>query len=449
MQGKLNKNVGFTLIFFAFFFLFEPSYALIDPLPDLIGHTILCIALINLADINDKISIAFKAFRMGIALSILRFISILLLDNVFSDGEATTGQLLFVFVLAIFELVIMIPGYKALFEGLLSLGIFVGGEAIYYKKREKDKNATERLYALTVAFLIIKNVVCALPEFTTLQTNGSYEFVNIMRILAIIIVAPISVIWLVNILLYFKRIEKDTPFINALSEKYTQKAENTPDFFTCRSLSLVLYTILSAFILSFDLYVENVNLIPDFAFYGIALLLVVFLRKHVHARVRLAVISTLGALVSVAGWLLEKDFFSKYAIEAIIKDFDAYNSYNLLVCLYVVKGVLFAAITYLALREIYGIFKKYIGAKHDENDSYIAEHSKSIKTRALVCFVLGILSAISSIYRVVALPYYEISRIFYYSGIITGGIQIAFVVSVCALILYIVGEIKYNYKSFL
>lgn len=449
MQGRLRKNVGFSLILFAFFFLFEPSYALIDPLPDLIGYTVLCIALINLADINDKIHTAFKAFRKGIVLSVLRLIANLTIDKIFAEGERSVGQLLLVFVFAILELVILIPGYRSLFEGLLSLGMFEGGEAVYYKKSDKGRNATEKTYLLTVVFLIVKNLVCALPEFTSLQTNSGYEFVGIMRILAIIVVAPLSVIWLAHMLAYFVRIKKDADFIAALSQKYLDKASATPDFFTCRALTLGLYTVLGALVLTFDFYVEGVNILPDFFFYGTVLILAVFLRKQIGSRAWITVTSAIGAIFSVVIYVVEKSFFSMFTIEAVIRNFEAYNQYNLLVCLYAVKGIVFVLLTYFVIREIYGSFDRYIGARHESNDSYTAEHGKNLRARVFVCFVLGVLSAISTLYRVLALPYHGISWIYYYSGIISGVIQLAFVASAGALILYLVGEVKYNYKSFL
>lgn len=449
MQGRLKKNVGLSLIVFAFFFLFEPTYSLVDILPDFIGHTILCLALINLADINDKIAAAFKAFRNAIALSILRYLSIIVLNNVFSEGEQSVGRLLFVFVFAILELVILVPAYRALFEGLLTLGLFEGGEAVYYKKRENGRNATEKMFSLTVFFLTAKNIVCALPEFTSLQSNSGYEFVEVIRILAILLVAPISVVWLINILLYFRRIKRDTPFIAALSAKYTAKAENTPDYFTCRTLTLTLYAILVAFIFTFDFYVENVNILPDLIFYCMVILLAVFLRKHVVRRVRIVILAALGAITSASIAILEKDFFSKFAIEAVIKNFEAYNKYNLLVAAYILKAVIFALLTYLALKEIYAIFESYIVIKQEGNQSYIAERGKSLRTRLILCLVLGIISSASTIYRVLALPRHSVSWIYYYSGIITSVLQIAFIASICVTIMYVVGEVKYNYKTFL
>lgn len=447
MQGKLNKNIGFSLIIFAFFFLFDPNYALIDALPDLIGYIILCLALINLADINDKISVAFKGFRNAIALSVLRFVAIIALEKVFGEDEQSTGLLLFVFVFAILELVVLIPAYRALFEGLLSLGIFEGGNAIYYKKGERGKNATEKAYFSTVAFLIVKNAFCVLPELTSLQTSQGYEFVGIMRILAMIALVPISILWLVHMIAYFKRIEKDKPFIDALSEKYLSKVAQTPEFFKCRALSVGLYSALVAFIFAFDFFVENVNVIPDFLFYGAIILLVVFLRKEITKRVRIIIPALLGTLSSVAVFLLEKDFFNLYAIEAVIKNLEAYNLYNLLVCLYAVKAVLFIITSYFAIIEIGGVYSKHIAPLHKDNQSYLSEHEKNVRRRSIICCLLGLLSAASTLYRVLSLPYHDISWVYYYSGVITSVVQITFFASVSVLITYLVAEVKYNYKS--
>lgn len=76
MYGKMRKNIGFSLIPFAFLFLFEPHYALIDLLPDFIGYFIICLAIINLADINLRIREAFWGFRKAIAISICKYVAL-------------------------------------------------------------------------------------------------------------------------------------------------------------------------------------------------------------------------------------------------------------------------------------------------------------------------------------------------------------------------------------
>jgi len=320
---------------------------------------------------------------------------------------------------------------------------------VFYKKREIGRNATEKVSSLTFAFLIIKNILCTLPEFTSLQTNDSYEFVNIMRILAVILSMPIAVIWLVQVLLYFNRIRKDTAFIQALSTKYLDKSSDSPEFFIYKSLTFGLYTILAAFIFTFDFYAENVNVLPDFLFYSLIIFSCLVLRGRSEKAMPVVICSVIGALISLTTCLIEKSFFGKFDISAVIKDFDAYNQYNLLVACYVAKAIVFTLALYFILRFIYNVFSIYILNKQQDNEQYFAEHNRKFKIRTVICFVLGVLSAVATVYRVISLTNFELSWVFYCSGIITSIIQISFIVSAVTLILFLHGEIKYNYKSHL
>ena len=170
LSGKLNRNIGFSLLPFSFIFLFEPGLTILDPLPDCIGYIIICFAIRNLADINHKIDEAFIGFRKGVLISILRFVAIYLLDSYFIESELSVGLLLFVFAFSFFELIVLIPAYRCFFEGLLSLGILYDGSAVYLKKlrkikrldsegneytdiHESKRNITERAYFFTAFFL--------------------------------------------------------------------------------------------------------------------------------------------------------------------------------------------------------------------------------------------------------------------------------------------------------
>ena len=201
--------------------------------------------------------------------------------------------------------------------------------------------------------------------------------------------------------------------------------------------------------MSFDFYVENVNLLPDLVFYVVILLMAVFLRRQISHRVPLVIISAIGAITSAGIGILEKDFFSRFEISAVIKSFEAYSEYNLLVVLYVVKAIVFALLTCILLKELYGVFSKHIVIRHKDNDSYAEEHGKTLKIRIYVALALAILSAISTVYRVLALPYHDVSWIYYYSGIITSVVQISFIISICTTIMYLISEIRYSYKTFL
>lgn len=447
MYGKLRKNIGFSLIIFAFFFLFEPNYTLIDPLPDLIGYSILCFALINLADINDRISYAFKAFRRGIFLCILKITSIILLDKIFVDDEQTVGLLLFVFIFALFELLIMIPGYKALFGGLQNLGIFEGGEAVYHKKDEKGRNSSEKMYILTLVFLIVKNLFCLIPELTTLKADTSYEFINIVRILFILITLPFSLTWLINIVGYFVKVRRDTPFVKALEEKYISRSQASPDFFVGRVLRVGLASFLVSFILTLNLYSEGVNLLPNAFAYSALLATAIFMRKFSSKWRHLAVASVIGAICSTGLLYIEKYFYEMYYIGAVNKNIEAYNHYYLMLSLYILQSIIFVVVLIFSLMFLYDIFIQHHNRENSEHDIYKNEDKRKFSIKLYTCLSTGIMYALSSVYHIFSLPRSNWSWIYCYSGIISTAITILFIASAMVLISHLHEKIKKTYKS--
>ena len=445
MYGKLNKNIGFSLIIFAFFFLFEPTYALIDPLPDFIGYSILVIALANLADINDRIAVARRGFLKCILLGALRILSIILLERVFVDDEHTVGLLIFVFVFAFFEIAILIPSYKSLFEGLLSLGVFHDGEAVYKKKREKGRNRTERIYSLTLAFVIIKNVVCALPDFSTLQTNSSYEFINITRILAIIAVIPISIAWLIVIVSYFISLKRDRRFVESLMQKYIEKSQSMPELYVYRPVKTGLWMTIVALTLTFDLYAENVNYLPDLFFYATLILMAIYLKKNSNTWVPLVISSSAGVIFSLLLFAVEKEFFAIHFISAIKRDFEAYQHYYFMLALYLLQALIGVVTILLISRFLYDLFLKHaLNENGNESDSRVL--LSGVKARIMTFIALGIVSEVACVYHIVALPYFSRGWIYEYSAIISSVISIGFISAAWVLISYIRVEIKNNYK---
>ena len=318
MNGKLKKNIGFSLMPLAFLFLFEPRYNLVDPLPDFIGYILLCAAIINLADINPRVYEAFLGFRKAILVSMLKYVALYMLYSfvyesantpvydgkdewvvgVFHESEMAVGILLFVFVFGLFEMVVLIPAYRSLFEGMLSLGMYNDGTAIYLKKiterekidkktghktilvRESKRNLTEKAYFLTV-FLILGQVFAnILPELTTLASNTSYEFVVHLRILLIVLLAPISIAWLIKMIDYCSKLRMDTPFINNVSQKYVAFAKENPDLYVVRKLIMGISSLIVAAVLCLNLYVNDVKVIPGFIFAMVVIFSAVALRKY-------------------------------------------------------------------------------------------------------------------------------------------------------------------------
>ncbi len=470
MNGKLKKNIGFSLLPFAFLFLFEPGFTLIDPLPDFIGYIIICLALINLSDINFRISDAVGGFKKGIVISLLRYVAMYLLDSYFVIDEQSVGLLLFVFVFSFFELIVLISAYKSLFEGLLSLGMLHDGNFVYQKKvrkrlkvdkksgekilyvRESKRNISEKTFFLTATILVVRSLAVTLPEFTSLATNTAYEFVNLLRFLGFIVALPFGMVWLIKIIKYFVSVRKDTAFIKSLSELYLSEMKGRPNFFTVRELNIGLSIMLAAFVVSLDFYTNYINLIPNILFYLLLILSVIFLRKYSKKWITVCAMSGLGTIISTVTRHLATTLYSNplFSPEAIKKDLEAYLGYYRVVSFNILDSVWMLITIFTVLLLLWDLYKKHsniaIASDSKELKEY-KEHKRSFLIRAISTFSLATLTTAGSIYYVLSQPFENTGKwYFYYAAIIAIVISISFASVASCFIGFIINSIKTRYR---
>ena len=483
MDGRMKKNVGFSLMPLAFLFLFEPRYTLIDPLPDFIGYLLLCAAIINLADINPRIYESFLGFRKAILVSALKYVSLYLLYSfvsesagtpvydgsenwvvgAFHESEMAVGILLFVFVFGLFELVVLLPAYRSLFEGLLSLGMYNDGTAIYLKKitkreridkktgkktvyiRESKRNLTEKAFFLTV-FLILSQVLAnVLPELTTLVTNTSYEFVVHLRVLLIFLIVPVCITWFIRMAVYCAKIRKDTVFIANIAQKYRIQAEQNPELYTVRRLITGISAMIVATMLCLCLYVNDVKVIPGFIFAIVLFFSAIILRKNSRKWLAVAIAAAVNSTVSSAVYFATVKCFA----DSSMSNSEAYTAYNIILGLTVAESVMFIITFCLTLAMIWDIYKIHTDICFArEQRSYKSERSYFIKGAA-VCTVAAVLMALANVYYIyVNHPYFitSVRWIADYSSVITLGISLAFIGALVYNIGNVINAIKFRYK---
>ncbi len=449
MTGKLRRNIGFTLMPFAFLFLFDPSYALLDPLPDFFGYFILCLALINLADVNPKIMEAFVKFRAAVILSIAQFASMFMIESLFEGQEKAVISLVFIFVFAVFDAVILIPAYKNFFEGLLYLGTYHDGTAIYECKKEGKPNISERMFALCVVVTIAKELFWVLPELTTLISNSTYEFVNVLRLFAACIIVPITIFWLIKMLVYIKKIKRDVVFIDNLKAFYLEKTNNAEDFFTCRVISIGLITFTVAFVLSFDLFLDNTNIISDVWQYIALILGALLIKRYSKKWISIIIISVLGVVSAVFCDVASSYFFSRYIPENIIKDLDAYNAYYFMLSIYIVEAVVFCSVLAVSLLFMFDVYSKHTDMSSDKKSAEYKYMNRRFKIGSALVMCCGALSALAGVYYFGSLPYSDKSIIFEISGVLSRAICLVFVFASWYFIGYIKSSVKQHSKAYL
>lgn len=447
MFGKLNKNIGLSMIVISFVFLFEPSYALYDPLPDFIGYAVMCFALINLADINSQINDSLYGFGKALLVSLAKCAALIVLNKYFASDEMTVGVLIFAFVFAFFEIIILVPTYKQLFGGFLSLGMRYGGEAVFYQKKPSGRNITERQYSVTLIFLITKNVLGALPEFTSLITNDSYEFVGLLRGFATIAVLPVSVVWLVSMISYFSHVKKDSEFVKSLSNAYTEKLKSASQFYVARKLNIGILTFALAFALSFDVYLNYENILPDVLFYMMAFV-GAYLLKNCSSKWKMtAVTSVVGVIASLAVSISSKNLFRLYEPNAIRRDIEAFALYRRMLVCYLAESVVFFVTSVLTLGIIWDAFKQH-GDVIDVKTSTGSGTQRAYLAGAVLCVVFSFLSALGNMYYAISLQYHEKKWIFSYSSVIYSFLNLLFIFTVIYFTGAVRGSIKNRYKQY-
>ena len=468
MNGKLNKNIGFSLLPFSFIFLFDPRFSLLDPIPDFFGYVILCISIVNLADINSRIKDAFWGFRRAAMLNLGRFAAIYFLNKYFVLEEQNVGLLLFTFIFVFFELVILIPSYKSLFDGLSHLATLYDGSVAFEqkakrrwyafllskKKREKLPpcisriNRTEYAYRLTLTFVILRALAEALPEFTTLRTHSMYEFINLLRGFGVSVVLPIGICWLFSMVKYCASICRDRLFIDNLSNLYLNFSKENQPLYLVKALSTGMFILIASFLLSTDLYNEHSNVIPDFIFYALMICGAIMLRKYSKKWVALTLSGALGIIASLLNNSATNSFNENYYFSAILKDINAYYSYYTKFAYQITEAVIFIVSVVITVLILWDIYKS-----HTDYSSETGKLKKEFKTSfiisASIAIITSILSALGDAFYLFSQPFYYNAWYFSYSMVFSFALDIVFLFSITSFIGFINNSVKYKYRLYL
>jgi len=303
------------------------------------------------------------------------------------------------------------------------------------------------MYALSVLFVVVKNVFWALPEFTTLAADDTYEFINVLRLFAAVIIIPVAIVWLVRIIKYFRAINKDADFVESLKTVYLEKIQNARDFFISRVVSIGLAIMTGAFILSLDFTVDSVNAISDIWLYIAAIVSALFLRRHTEKWKLLIIPSTLGIAAAVFCDLATNHFFSRHSPNDVIRNIEAYNSYYFMLFMYVAEAVIFIGLLLCAIPAIRDLFVSYTDMSGNIGSSDYKAMKRKFNCGSATVLSLGVIAALSGLYYVYSIPRTYKGLVFELSGIISHTLCIVFVFVTWYFIGYVKSAIKQHCKS--
>jgi hypothetical protein len=388
MTGSKSEQplrlIGWGGIIAAIIFFFNPDVGVIDILPDFIGYFFLCAAIKKAADIDDRINEARELFRRMLYASLVGFFSIFVLFGFIPSTDQSVSMLMFAFILSVFEIVTVVPAVIKLFDGILYLSARHGGEAAFAPARKNggsvyQKNITEKIRNMTVAFIIIKASCRTLPEFASLteQTYNEsavgqlYLYKDLLRDFGIIIAVIAAIIWIIKMLRYVAAIKRDVRLFESLGVLYKENVLTHKDIFARRAVKAAFGYFGAGALLTIDFYVDNFNILPDFLSALCVTAGLLIIRKYIRGwRTGVAAAGIYG-LLSLGTGIYEYWFNTNFYPEAIMRDEATYDAFVRL-CGFTAatEAVFLVFIAVLLFIVIRNIILQHTGFSMTSNDSY-------------------------------------------------------------------------------
>ena len=403
---KIKKYMGIGSLIISAFFLFNPDIAIIDIIPDVFGYIFILFGLSQLSEINDKIEEARNCFKKAAICNLIKFSLIFVLFGMVSQREMPGSMLIFTFVMNIFDLIYVLPGYLYLFSGLMYLGERLDGEYVLARRRfiprkipknigEKEAEAfriketkrklrcertlsnTEKFQRATIMFVLFKAVTPVLPELASLLEHGYsdsrinyYDVIYLFRIIAIFVMFLVGIIWLVLAIRYYSGVMRDKAFISAVREKYVSDVLPNKVHFVKKFVSFEIILFVCGTFFFTNLYFDEFNIVPS-AIAGIILMIASYRMRRYSAKWMFTFISSF--LMTVSSVVLEitrYNFNSEYIKEQIMRNPEAYAAWEQMTSNSIAFGITSALVVVSLMLLARDIAVKYTGYFMQGTDAF-------------------------------------------------------------------------------
>ncbi|MBQ1231986.1 MAG: hypothetical protein IIX86_00495 [Clostridia bacterium] len=434
MQIRPRKRMGFLLIALSPLFLFNPDIAVFDLLPDVIGYMMLSMGLSSLSYLNHHFEESAKRFHRMVAISAARLAFVVVLFGLVNSTDRPTTMLLGNFVFGVLELMTLLPAYSHLFEGLIYAGSRVGvGKSVFRptaaaklwsliikRKSEFDGNtavtATESFSFMTAVFAVLKVTLNVLPEFSVLTEHSDkainlYVYVWMFRVAAVLLGAVIGIVWLLLALRYYFGVLRDREFVDALHAQYMRDVYPNKDLFVARRYKLGSFFLLLGMMLSLDLPMDGVNILPDVLCAFCLAAGVLALRHYAPTWKASVAVLAAYALQSAVEWFWQIRYFKieEYTAQAALNGAEATNAHIVSIVLSAIGAVLFVLSVLGVLGCLRDVIRLHTGyeVKHVDMQTYgrmNAIHKQLIRG-LLPVLIMTVICALGSVAYTVMLPF--------------------------------------------
>lgn len=455
-MSRSTRPIRFGMALAGLCFFCNPYFAVIDFLPDFIGCLLIFLGLARISLIQGSMKEARTAFLKVAVIDIAKNITLLIVFGAAGPNEQATALLLTGFSAAVLELMLLIPAVLNLFDGFSDFATSYDCVALYGNKKG-GLSYTDRVKKATVIFLIIRESVCLLPEFTALTQssyqdsmwNRIYEHIGVMRGIACLIVAAAGIYWLISLIRYFHKLRGEKEAMVQVGAAYQAYYSAHPGIAVERRHRWSFLVLFVGGLLLIDFYLDFRNILPD-GIAGILLLAGACIpsvdKKH---RIFAAIASGVYAVVSTFSGKFSYNFANNYSVGEITKNTEASRAYLQMWLMALAELLVFLVMLVSILLLLRAVIKKWAGYRPEHRSSEFEDRCQSglmseLDGKLIRCFVFGFISGLLSfLYDYIKeLPGKGILRLLDYIWIFDFCAGVVFAVVLASLLSNIYSEIK-------
>ena len=403
--------------------LFLPRLNIIDVLPDAVAYLLLLCVIAPYAIIDSHLFEAQRYMEKMLLISAAECVSVpfVYLYLAKSPQEQPMFVLLCCFVFAFFRIKTILPLTRSLGDGLMYLDTRNDGTMFcqaYTRRllsfrrgkkrvRKYSYSVTDRMMRAIRTFIIATSILNTLPELSALSyvpgddtVFQMYDYIALFRGFCMMISLIFGIVFVCRVVRYTRDIGVDLGYYARLHALYEQDVLLHPERQTQKYLrrTFVLITLFAVFTMDFS--VDRINVLPDFV--AALLLLAAFwlLRRYVSCVARYMAVAAGYAVASVAHFIVNTSFWSRYNPESIARSERIRVAYIPVQVLAALEGVLLLLSVICLFRMLYEVIDRYTGYEIEGTANYsreekLREEHRELQRALLPAQVLGVMTACS------------------------------------------------------
>ncbi len=375
------KHMGFLWVLLSALFLFNPTVACVDILPDAIGYLFLWIGLSRLADLNDYIEEALRRVKILFWFSVIHLAlyslisdTIAMADPVLKNPlEDRSFTLLFALIRMLFQCFLLIPAYRAMFRGIDRLADRFGDGVLSRERR--GRTAADRMASRSTTFVIANSLLSVLPEATSLtsgdlNTTASfdwYDFIFMFRVLSVMLSLIFSTVWLIFFICYFVRVLRRREWLKKLRVSYGTDVLTQVGMLRVRRFSRAFIMLAIGVIFALSVRVDHGILFPGIVLAVLVPIAMGHLGKLLPKWKQCIAPSVFLGVASLVHWILNHVYFkvNLYVLEESIYNEKAFWLFFTMRIFGAIEAVATAVLLFYVLQQLQAIVRLHTRVSYD------------------------------------------------------------------------------------